>query len=174
MGNADSKTGYGCEMVAMVKLWRQAWSKEPGTTDPLAPFGIVSLASGGSEGGTDIAGMRSSQTGNYGSLPSIDMPNTFLAHAFDIGDPWQGYSELVSRSFCFCLLSSTLVMIAYARAGFWRRNLREVRLLSGDRRVQCDTLCGRSMDRQGWKIAFAWRPSCVQGSRMLNVRGVSE
>ena len=113
MGNADSKTGYGCEMVAMVKLWRQEWSKEPGTTDPLAPFGIVSLASGGSEGGTDIAGMRSSQTGNYGSLPSIGMPNTFLAHAFDIGDPWQvcGFSSMsplkVIRRLFSILASST-------------------------------------------------------------------
>ena len=116
MGNAESKTGYGCEMVAMVKLWRQEWSKVSGTTNPLAPFDIVSLASGGSEGGTDIAGMRSSQTGNYGSLPSIDMPNTFLAHAFDIGDPWQGYSELVSClcvcSPVYCLAHGTLVAIA--------------------------------------------------------------
>jgi hypothetical protein len=79
MGNAAQKTGYGCEMVAMVDLWRQAWSKESGTTDPLAPFGIVTLASGGSEGGSDIGGMRWSQTGNFGTLPSPEMPNTFLA-----------------------------------------------------------------------------------------------
>ena len=51
------------QMVAMVDLWRKSWSKEEGTTDPLAPFGIVTLASGGSEGGTDIGGMRWSQTG---------------------------------------------------------------------------------------------------------------
>lgn len=79
MGNAAQKTGYGCEMVAMVDLWRRAWSKEAGTTDPLAPFGIVTLASGGSEGGSDIGGMRWSQTGNFGTLPSPEMPNTFLA-----------------------------------------------------------------------------------------------
>eukprot|EP01043_Picozoa_sp_COSAG02_P078030 COSAG02_NODE_17371_length_1009_cov_1.520879_1_plen_56_part_10 len=48
-------------MPAMVNLWRKTWSKEPGTTDPLAPFGIVTLASGGSEGGSDIGGMRWSQ-----------------------------------------------------------------------------------------------------------------
>ena len=50
----------------MVDLWRKTWSKVPGTTDPLAPFGIVTLASGGSEGGADIGGMRWSQTANYG------------------------------------------------------------------------------------------------------------
>ena len=65
MGNAEKKSGYGCEMVAMVNLWRKAWSQESDTSS-LAPFGIVSLASGGSEGGTDIGGMRFSQTGNYG------------------------------------------------------------------------------------------------------------
>jgi hypothetical protein len=79
-------------MVAMVDLWRKTWSKEPDTTDPLAPFGIVTLASGGSEGGSDIGGMRWSQTGNFGTLPSPDMPKTFLAHAFDLGDPWQSNS----------------------------------------------------------------------------------
>ena len=94
------------QMVAMVDLWRRAWSKEANTTDPMAPFGIVTLASGGSEGnfqthlciptperdlcirrnkcdftagGSDIGGMRWSQTGNFGTLPSPEMPNTFLA-----------------------------------------------------------------------------------------------
>jgi hypothetical protein len=51
----------GCQMPAMVNLWRKTWSKVPGTTDQLAPFGIVTLASGGSEGGSDIGGMRWSQ-----------------------------------------------------------------------------------------------------------------
>eukprot|EP01043_Picozoa_sp_COSAG02_P038504 COSAG02_NODE_2976_length_7633_cov_2.195248_2_plen_50_part_00 len=37
-----------------------------GTTDPLAPFGVVTLAAGGGEGGTDMGGMRFSQTANYG------------------------------------------------------------------------------------------------------------
>ena len=73
-------------MVAMVDLWRKSWSKRPGTTDPLAPFGIVTLASGGSEGGSDIGGMRWSQTGNFGTLPSDEMPMTFLAHAYDLGE----------------------------------------------------------------------------------------
>ena len=81
MGNSKEKVGYGCQMVAMVNLWRQAWSKEEGTTDPLAPFGIVTLSPSDCEGGPDIAGMRSSQMGNYGVLPSDAMPNTFVAHA---------------------------------------------------------------------------------------------
>ena len=66
-------------MPAMVDLWRKTWSKTPGTTDPLAPFGIVTLASGGSEGGADIGGMRWSQTANYGVNPNPAMPATFVA-----------------------------------------------------------------------------------------------
>ena len=69
----------GCQMPAMVDLWRKTWSKTPGTTDPLAPFGIVTLASGGSEGGADIGGMRWSQTANYGVNPNPAMPATFVA-----------------------------------------------------------------------------------------------
>ena len=34
-----------------------------------------------------MAGMRWSQTGNYGALPNAAMPNTFLAQAYDLGDP---------------------------------------------------------------------------------------
>ena len=37
-------------MPRLVSLWRKEWSKEPGTTDPNAAFGIVSLSSHDSEG----------------------------------------------------------------------------------------------------------------------------
>ena len=84
MGNPAQHEGYGCQMPAMVDLWRREWSKVNGTTDPQAPFGIVTLASGGSEGGSDIGGMRFSQTANYGSLPNAAMPSTFLAQAYDL------------------------------------------------------------------------------------------
>jgi hypothetical protein len=88
MGNSMNKVGYGCDQVALVSLWRKQWSSSS-TTDPLAPFGIVTLASGGSEGAGDhMAHMRWSQTGNFGALPSPAMPRTFLAQAYDIGDPW--------------------------------------------------------------------------------------
>lgn len=36
-----------------------------------------------------MAAMRWSQTGNYRVLPNSVMPNTFLAQAFDLGDPWE-------------------------------------------------------------------------------------
>lgn len=87
-GNSIANIGYSCEQKALVAGWRKAWSKVPGTTDPLAPFGIVTLASSGSEGGADIGAMRWAQTASHGVLPNPDMPNTFLAQAFDLDDPW--------------------------------------------------------------------------------------
>lgn len=36
-------------MAKLVSSWRKIWSVEPGTTDPLAPFGVVSLADGTDE-----------------------------------------------------------------------------------------------------------------------------
>jgi hypothetical protein len=88
-------------MQQLVEVWRKQWSVVPGTTAPLAPFGIVTLASGGSEGGDDIGGMRLSQTGNYGTLPSPEMPNTFLAHAFDMGDPWAKSPSCMGWGCCY-------------------------------------------------------------------------
>lgn len=87
-GNADAKIGYSCEQKALVEGWRKVWSEVPGTTDPLAPFGIVTLASSGSEGGPDMGAMRLAQTAGYGVLPSPEMPNTFVAQAFDLDDKW--------------------------------------------------------------------------------------
>ena len=65
-GNSIANVGYGCEQRQLVAGWRQAWSKVPGTTDPLAPFGIVTLASSGTEGGPNMGPMRYAQTANHG------------------------------------------------------------------------------------------------------------
>ena len=66
-------------MRQLITGWRAAWSKVPGTTDPLAPFGVVTLASSGSEGGPNFGTMRIAQTMSYGVLPTPTMPNTFVA-----------------------------------------------------------------------------------------------
>lgn len=92
MGNSAEGYGYGCALPKMVARYREAWSAVPNTTPPLAPFGIVTLAANTNEGGGQrVAGMRWSQTGNYGVLPNPIMPNTFLCQGFDIGDPWEMY-----------------------------------------------------------------------------------
>eukprot|EP01051_Picozoa_sp_SAG22_P002736 SAG22_NODE_125_length_18883_cov_12.351629_7_plen_65_part_00 len=64
-------------MHKLVSDWRALWAKESGT-DPNAPFGLVTLAASGGEGGADIASMRLAQTASYGVLPNPLMPNTSL------------------------------------------------------------------------------------------------
>ena len=117
MGNAAAGAGYSCLMGALVAQWRQLWSATPGTTDPTAPFGIVSLASSGSEGASSLAmgSMRQAQTAGFGVLPppasaaaaagstagsaaaasmanamANTMANTFMAQAYDLDDAWSG------------------------------------------------------------------------------------
>jgi len=99
MGNSQQNTGYGCLMPLLVRHWRQAWSAASGTS-PSASFGLVTLAAGGSEGGNDIGGMRWSQTANFGVLPNAMMENTYLAQAFDMGDPWDGLDQCVKGPTC--------------------------------------------------------------------------
>ena len=57
-GNAGTSSqpasGYSCMMPKLVELFRKTWSVEPGTTDPKAAFGIVSLSSHDSEGAQDM------------------------------------------------------------------------------------------------------------------------
>ena len=88
-GNSMRHQGYSCLMPALVKTWRALWSGAgAGTTDPQAPFGLLTLAPSGTEGGNDIGTMRWAQTAGYGVLPNAAMPNTFLAQAFDLNDPF--------------------------------------------------------------------------------------
>ena len=93
-GNSGTATqvasGYACLMPKMVELWRSKWSAEPGTTDPNAAFGVVSLSAGDSEGAPDMGSFRWAQQGAFGTLPNKLMPNTFMAHAHDLSDPWNG------------------------------------------------------------------------------------
>ena len=88
-GDSADGTGYACLLPRMIAQWRAVWSAVPGTTDPLAPFGLVSLADGTDEAwGVNMAGLHWAQTASYGALPNPLMPNTFLASAYDLGDPW--------------------------------------------------------------------------------------
>jgi sialate O-acetylesterase len=82
MGNSKDGAGYGCELPAMVESWRKVWSAPED-----ALFGVATLAAGGSEGaGHHMAGMRWSQTANYGVLPNAKMPHSFLAQVYDLGE----------------------------------------------------------------------------------------
>mmetsp|Transcript_7340 Transcript_7340/g.21688 ORF Transcript_7340/g.21688 Transcript_7340/m.21688 type:complete len:747 (+) Transcript_7340:499-2739(+) len=89
-GSVKESTGYACMMQNLIKTWREAWSKVPGTTPPDFPFGLVTLAGGTSEGhGNNMGAFRYAQSGNTGYLnPTAD--NTFVAAAYDAGDPCSG------------------------------------------------------------------------------------
>ena len=88
-GSAINGIGYSCEQAQLVNGWRVAWSKVADTTDPEAPFGVVTLASSGAEGADAAMGaMRIAQTAGWGVIPNPSMPNTFMAQAYDLDDPW--------------------------------------------------------------------------------------
>lgn len=58
------------------------------------PFGIVSLAGGTSEGNqVNMGAFRYAQSLNAGVLPKKAMQNTFIAQAFDAGDPCSGGNQ---------------------------------------------------------------------------------
>jgi hypothetical protein len=90
-GNVLDKTGYACSTHNLVTSWRDQWSIEPDTTDAQFPFGIVSLAAGTSEGHSkNMGNFRHAQTASYGFLPGpagSGMEKTFIAQAYDAGDP---------------------------------------------------------------------------------------
>ena len=92
-GNSAKSAGYGCLMPALIASWRKAWSASPGTTDPLAPFGLCSLSTDDSEGAGDIASFRWAQSGSYGVAPNPRMPNVFIAHGHDLADVWVGCGD---------------------------------------------------------------------------------
>ena len=89
-GNAAMDVGYSCMQRELVKGWRAIWSETSGTTDPEAPFGIVTLASSGTEGADSEAmgAMRLAQTAGYGVVPNPALPNAFFAQAGDLEDAW--------------------------------------------------------------------------------------
>ena len=85
-GNVLDATGYACILQHMIADWRAVWSATPGTTDPRAPFFIFDLADGTDEGANDNLGsLRWSLTGNFGMLPSPQLPNAYHAAAYDQG-----------------------------------------------------------------------------------------
>ena len=87
-GNSVVNVGYSCKQRQLVRGWRAVWSETANTTDPLAPFGIVTLASSGSEGGPNMGAMRLAQTAGYGVVPNPALPNAFFAQAGDLEDAW--------------------------------------------------------------------------------------
>ena len=115
-GSSQDNVGYGCMQPRMVEAWREIWSTVDGTTDPLAPFGLVTIAPSGSEGaGYHLSAFRWSQTANYGVLPNAVMPQTYVAQAYDLvcNDDKHALTQSiewhVSHCCCISLSSCTLL-----------------------------------------------------------------
>ena len=91
---ATAAAGYGCQLSTMVRAWRDLWRASNGAHDDDFAVGVVQLAGGTSEGHAENMGaFRLAQTANYGFLPNAAMPRTFLAQAYDAGEPWQDESS---------------------------------------------------------------------------------
>ena len=86
MGSPLDHSGYACSLAAMIRDWRRYWTYDPGTTDALAPFGLVTIHPQGCEGNSQIGLLRHAQTANVGHAPNELLPNVFVAQAFDLGD----------------------------------------------------------------------------------------
>jgi hypothetical protein len=83
-GSSMENLGYSCEQRELIRGWRDVWSETPGTTDPNAPFGVVTLASSGAEGNDAAMGaMRIAQTaGSCVVFSFIIFLRIFLPHFF--------------------------------------------------------------------------------------------
>jgi sialate O-acetylesterase len=101
-GNFGTQSGYGCTMPALIKYWREQWSATPGTTAATAPFGLVSLSPDDSEGSPDMGSFRWAQSGGFGVVPNSAMPNVFMAHAYDLADPYESGSHCSSSGDIYC------------------------------------------------------------------------
>ena len=100
-GNSALGTGYGCSLATLIREYRALWSAQPGTTAADAPFGVFTLHSGASEGsGKNMAGIRWSQSANYGVLPNAAVPNAWLTQLFDMGDPWLNNIDSGDKGHC--------------------------------------------------------------------------
>jgi hypothetical protein len=105
MGSSATGVGYGCALATLVKSWRSAWATASTAVDERL-FGIATLAGGGpaAEGsGQNMAGMRWSQTANYGVWPNPAMPFTFGAQLYDIGEPFgksDGNKRVLNTTVC--------------------------------------------------------------------------
>ena len=105
MGSSATGVGYGCAMPALIDSWREVWAMSSSGEDKRI-FGIATLAGGGPacEGSTqNMAGMRWSQTANYGVWPNDAMPNVFGAQLYDIGEPFgssDGNKRVLNTTTC--------------------------------------------------------------------------
>ncbi|XP_027801292.1 sialate O-acetylesterase isoform X1 [Marmota flaviventris] len=80
---------YNCTFPALIEDWRQTFHHgSQGQTERFFPFGFVQLSSYLSNDNSDdgFPQIRWHQTADFGSVPNLKMPNTFMAVAMDLCD----------------------------------------------------------------------------------------
>nr|XP_017534975.2 sialate O-acetylesterase isoform X1 [Manis javanica] len=80
---------YNCTFPALIEDWRQTFHRgSQGQTERFFPFGFVQLSSylSGATSDDQFPQIRWHQTADFGNVPNLRMPNTFMAVAMDLGD----------------------------------------------------------------------------------------
>ena len=88
---------YGCTFPSMIADWRKKWHEGSlGETSDMFYFGYVQLASWVASG-TGPSQIRWAQSGGYGHVPNVQMPNVFNAVAIDLTDRTSPYGSVHIR-----------------------------------------------------------------------------
>ncbi|XP_076968697.1 sialate O-acetylesterase isoform X2 [Tamandua tetradactyla] len=99
--NVNYNTGlYNCTFPALIEDWRQAFHYgSQGQTQRLFPFGFVQLSSDLSKTTSQdgFPQIRWHQTADFGYVPNLRMPNTFMAVAMDLGDKNSPFKSIHPR-----------------------------------------------------------------------------
>ncbi|XP_047608123.1 sialate O-acetylesterase isoform X3 [Phacochoerus africanus] len=80
---------YNCTFPALIEDWRQTFHRgSQGQTERFFPFGFVQLSSflSGATSSDGLPHIRWHQTADFGYVPNLRMPNTFMAVAMDLCD----------------------------------------------------------------------------------------
>ncbi|XP_024596488.1 sialate O-acetylesterase isoform X4 [Neophocaena asiaeorientalis asiaeorientalis] len=80
---------YNCTFPALIEDWRQTFHDgSQGQTERFFPFGFVQLSSylSGATPNDGLPEIRWHQTADFGYVPNLRMPNTFMAVAMDLCD----------------------------------------------------------------------------------------
>ncbi|XP_060160206.1 sialate O-acetylesterase isoform X3 [Globicephala melas] len=80
---------YNCTFPALIEDWRQTFHDgSQGQTERFFPFGFVQLSSylSGATPNDGLPEIRWHQTADFGYVPNLRMPNTFMAVAVDLCD----------------------------------------------------------------------------------------
>lgn len=91
---------YNCTFPELIDDWRQTFHiGSQGQTERFFPFGFVQLSSYLTDAALDerFPEIRWHQTADFGYVPNIKMPNTFMAVTMDLGDRESPFGSIHPR-----------------------------------------------------------------------------